>query len=152
MYYAVIALLMVICPVTSVLLEHAHDPIDMASLVCKWFVFWAVGIRLLVAGLRQVVNPRYTAAKVLRLQGDDALFVIRELGFANLAFGTLGILTLLEPRWNGAAALAGGLFYGQAGINHALHAGRSRLANVAMVTDLGACVILLVSLWLQLQR
>lgn len=152
MYYVVVSLLMVVCPVASILLEHAHHPIDMASLVSKWFVFWAVGIRLLLAGMRQVFDPRYTAAKILGLEGDDALFVIRELGFANVAFGTLGILTLVEPGWTGAAALAGGLFYGQAGINHALHPDRNRLANVAMVTDLSAGATLLVSLWLQVQR
>ena len=147
MYYVIIASLMVICPLASVLIEHASDKTDLALLVAKWFVFWAVGVRLLLAGVRQVSKPRYTAEKILGLKGEDVLFVVRELGFANISFGVVGLLTLVEQEWTGAVALAGGLFYGQAGINHAIQRRRNMLANVAMITDLAASVILLGSLW-----
>jgi hypothetical protein len=47
------------------------------------------------------------------------------------------------PSWRLAGALAGGIFYGLAGVNHALQAHRNRLENVAMVSDLFAALVLL---------
>ena len=34
----------------------------LMPLVGKWFVFWAVGARLFIAGIRQVIQPAFTAA------------------------------------------------------------------------------------------
>jgi len=42
-----------------------------------------------------------------------------------------------------AAALAGGVSYGLAGVNHALQPHRNRLETVAMATDLFVAVVLL---------
>jgi hypothetical protein len=145
MYYAAVAALMLILPVLSIAIDagtqHAGP---IWPLVGKWFVFWSVGLRLLLAGLRQMLQPRYTAEKILGLKGEDALLVIRELGFANVSIGTIGLISLWVPGWTTAAALAGGIFYGLAGLNHVRVPHRNRLENVAMVSDLFAAVILLV--------
>ena len=69
--------------------------------------------------------------------------MVRELGIANLAIGTVGTGSLLVPEWLPAAALAGMIFYGLAGINHAFQPHRNRLENVAMVSDLFVAVVLL---------
>jgi len=143
MYYAIIAGLMLVFPAISVAAEMTHPASPLWPLVGKWFVFWAVGVRLLLAGLKQVTQPRYTAEKILGLKGDDVLFVVRELGFANLAFGVTGVVSLFVPGWVPAAALAGGIFYGLAGVNHVLTKGRKGKQSVAMVTDLWAAVVLL---------
>ena len=47
-YFVSVVALMLVCTLT-------------AGLVGKWFVFWTVGIQLFLAGLRQIVQPRYTA-------------------------------------------------------------------------------------------
>jgi hypothetical protein len=75
---------------------------------------------------------------------DDVLLVVRELGFANIAIGSVGVVSLSVAGWRVAAALAGGIFYGLAGINHAMQHHRNRLENVAMVSDLAAAAFLLV--------
>jgi hypothetical protein len=43
---------------------------------------------------------------------------VREVGFGNLAFGTLGVLSLFRPDWVVPAAIAGGIHYGLAGAGH----------------------------------
>ena len=115
---------------------------DMA-VTGKWFVFWMVGARLFAAGLRQILQPRYTARSILAIDGDANLVVVRELGFANLALGIGGIATLAAPSWTPPMALVGGIFYAAAGIQHALHGGRNRMQSFAMVTDLFAAAVLL---------
>jgi hypothetical protein len=144
LYYFVIATLMCLFPVLSITIEAAHlgVPFD-GLLVCKWYVFWAVGLRLLLAGLRQVVQPLYTARQILGLKTEESLFLVRELGFANIAIGTTAIISLFVPPWRLAAALLGGMFYGLAGCSHAFRSHRSRLESVAMVSDLFAAVVLL---------
>jgi hypothetical protein len=114
-----------------------------SALVAKWFVFWSVGWRLLLAGARQIAQPEYTAREILGLQSAESSTVIRELGFGNLALGVVGVLSLWLSSWQLAAALAGGLFYALAGINHALQKNRNRLRNVAMISDLFVALVLL---------
>ena len=106
-------------------------------------MFWSVGWRLLLAGVRQIAQPEYTAREILGLQSAESWTVVRELGFGNLALGIVGVLSLWLPSWQLAAALAGGLFYAFAGINHVLQKHRNRLENVAMVSDLFVGLILL---------
>ena|SRR5579862_6100488 len=144
MYYAAVVILMFAFPLLSIRIEAVHGaaPLSLA-LVGKWFAFWSVGVRLLLAGLRQVFQPMYTAREILGLEGSESLILVRELGFANLAIGSVGVLSLLVPSWRLAAAVAGGVFYGLAGINHARQPHRNRLENVAMVSDVFVAVVLL---------
>jgi hypothetical protein len=106
-------------------------------------VFWAVGIRLLLASLRQILQPRYTAETVLGIKNEESHFVVRELGFANAAIAAIGAGSILFPKWVTAGALAGGIFYGLAGVNHAKRPHRNRLENMAMISDLFVAVVLL---------
>lgn len=144
MYYAIVGTFMLLLPLLSIAAECLFyaAPLD-AMLVAKWFAFWAVGGRLLLAGLKQIAQPRYTAREILGLQSDESLILVRELGFANVAIGLLGVLGLWAPSWRLAGAFAGGVFYGLAGVMHAVQGHRNRLENVAMISDLGASLVLL---------
>jgi len=133
-------------PLSSIAVETAVASATMGPvLIAKWFAFWSVGWRLSLAGLRQILQPAFTAKEVLGLKTDEALPVVRELGFANAALGVIGILSLLLPPWQLAVALAGGIFYLLAGVTHALQARRNRLENVAMASDLFVGAVLLVA-------
>lgn len=135
----------IVCTVTQVF--HSNHGVFSFDILLKWLVFWAVGIRLLVAGVRQIFQPSYTAEVVLRLQGDDCKRVIRELGFGNLAIGVLGVGSLLfSQRWLLPAAIAGTVLYGLAGINHFLHKARGTNENLVMVADVLVAVVLIVCL------
>jgi hypothetical protein len=148
MYVPMVIALMLVFPLISIvaqIISTDHSALGAASnlaIVAKWYVFWAVGVRLSLAGLRQIVQPRYTAETILGLKGSDSLLVVRELGFANFSMGSIGIASQFAPAWVTAAALAGALYYGLAGINHCFHRGRNKLENVAMVSDLFAALVL----------
>ena len=71
------------------------------------------------------------------------MVVVRELGFGNLAIGTLGIASIAVPSWQLAAALVGGIFYALAGVAHIWQPHRNRLETVAMLSDLFAAAVLL---------
>ncbi len=119
MYLAVVVLLMGALPIASIVVEYAarHGEPDLVSLTGKWFVFWSVGVRLILAGLRQVANPVFTA-------------------------GTLGALALVHEGWIVPAAIAGGLFYGLAGVKHLMRGDRNATENIATVSDLFILIVL----------
>ena len=136
MYIVSVVALLFVLPVVSVLVELALGRAFSADLVRMWFVFWSVGVRLLLAGLRQTIQPSYTAEKILGIKAPEAAFVVRELGFANIAIGFAGVASLFATAFRLPLALIGAIFYGLAGCNHLLHEGRKRLQNVAMISDL----------------
>src|SRR5262249_11532090 len=107
MYYAIVAAFMFILPVGSIAVEvvTTGSPAYAGALVAKWFAFWSVGWRLFLAGVRQVTDPSYTARTILGLDGDESFILVRELGFANLSLGALGVLSMFVPAWRLAAAL-----------------------------------------------
>jgi hypothetical protein len=93
---------MLVSPLASIIIETLLKDHGMfvAALVAKWFVFWAVGVRLFIAGLRQIFQPRYTAQTILGIKSEDSLVVVRELGFANTAIGSVsmgGLLLICAP-------------------------------------------------------
>lgn len=145
MYIVIVALFTVVGPVASIFVEASllHDSTGLSLLIGKWFVFWAIGLRLFTAGLRQAVSPSFTA-KILGINSKETLIVIQELGFANLSIGLVGICALFNPAWVMPSAIAGGLFLGLAGVRHIAKHERNRLENVAMLTDLFVFAALLV--------
>jgi hypothetical protein len=145
MYIATVIGLMLIFPLLSIVFESfvQHHGALEAHVVGKWFVFWAVGVRLLIAGLRQIVQPRYTAETILGIKDPDAMLIVRELGFANAAIGSVGVCSVFLSGWILPMAIIGAIFYGLAGINHLTHRPRNTLQSVAMTSDLFAATVLL---------
>jgi hypothetical protein len=143
-YIAIVFLLMLVFPVLSVVCEHYFlgSAAGFLLLVGKWFVFWSVGIRLALAGVRQILNPKYTAERIFGLKTSEPWVVVRELGFANISLGCIALGTILAHSWVTPSAVAGAVFYGLAGTNHLIIENRNRLQNVAMLSDLFAFGIL----------
>jgi len=147
MYIYLVTALMLVVPlsfvVVQLLLSHSMlTAVTIIPVIAKWYVFWAVGVRLGLAGLRQMIQPRYTAKIILGIHSEESLLLVRELGFANTAIGSVGLATLLAPSWVLPTALLGAIFYGLAGLNHLLHRSRNKMQNVAMVSDLFAGLVL----------
>lgn len=143
MYAPVITLLIVIGPLLCVLLElQQGGPAVLAAAVVKWFAFWAVGLRLLLAGVKQNLNPAFTAESILGTSTPGSATLVREVGFGNLGLGSIGLLSLWLSSWQLPAAFGGGVFFALAGINHLLQSRRNRLETMAMLTDLFAAVVL----------
>jgi hypothetical protein len=144
MYLVIVVLLMGVLPVVSILLQAVvlHSGFDPLFLIGKWFVFWSVGVRLLLAGLRQVANPAYTAETIFGVRDKAALPIVRELGFGNLSVGLLGVCALVNRGWITPAAVTGGQFYGLAGIGHLLRGDRNSVETIAMASDLFIVLVL----------
>jgi hypothetical protein len=102
-----------------------------------------------MAGLRQILQPSYTAEVNLSLKSEDSLVIVRELGFANLSISLIGLASLVLPPWSSAATLSGSVFHALAGVQHAFRAERNGKETIAMDSDLWAAVELLSSLSLQ---
>jgi hypothetical protein len=148
MYVPMVVALMFLFPLIAtaaelMLTDHAaFTAAATLAVVAKWYVFWAVGVRLSLAGLRQIVQPSYTAQTILGLKNSDSLFLVRELGFANVAIGSAGLVALSHPAWLMPVACIGAIFYGLAGISHCFQKTRNRLENLALVSDLFAALVL----------
>ena len=71
MYLLIVLLLMFVLPSGSIYLEHSylHSAAPLMLLAGKWFVFWSAGVRLVMAGLRQYFQPRFTLRTNIRHQG-----------------------------------------------------------------------------------
>ena len=143
-----IVLLMLILPAVSIGLDYNyHQTLSLFLLMGKWVVFWSIGFRLLLAGLRQTAKPEFTAKQIFNLDGNDSLVVIRELGFANICFGSLAIISIFIPFWRSAAAFCGGLYMGIAGIYHIIKKPSGLNEIIAMVSDLFVFVVLAIYLY-----
>jgi hypothetical protein len=146
MYIVVVVGLMFVLPIACTVGEVIIGTVPFSLVVVgKWFVLWSVGLRLSLAGLRQILQPRYTANVILSLKSEESLILVRELGFANFAIGLVGVGSAVFPSWRPAGALAGGVFYALAGANHVLQTHRGKLEGIAMVSDLWVSAILLAS-------
>lgn len=150
MYVPMVIALMFLFPLISIVAQIVltdHGALSAAGalvIIARWYVFWAVGVRLSLAGIRQIFQPSYTAHTILGLSGSDSLILVRELGIANAAIGATGLGTLFAPSWVPPLAMLGAIFYGLAGINHCFHKNRNGLQNLALVSDLFAALTLAV--------
>ncbi|MDO8335284.1 MAG: hypothetical protein Q7T74_00685 [Candidatus Saccharibacteria bacterium] len=147
MYITSVTLFMLVLPVLSIVIESAMggQAISLA-LAGKWFVFWAIGIRLLTAGVRQAAKPGLTAEGILGVKDKASWIVVRELGFANISIGLAGIISLWQAGWRPAAAFVGGLFLLLDGILHTQSKKRNFEENVAMYSDLAIGIVMAVYL------
>ncbi|MGD0435189.1 MAG: DUF6790 family protein [Bryobacteraceae bacterium] len=137
MYYAAVILLLFVFPAASVIIEasFSRDAVRFSFLIGRWLVFWAVGVRLFIAGLRQVLQPRFTAAEIFGIHDPASFAIVREVGFANLSMGLLGVCTLFRVGWMVPAAIVGGLYYGLAGLGHVFQKSKNAKEYMAMVSD-----------------
>lgn len=111
-------------------------------LLGKWTAFFAGGVRLFIAGLRQVFQPGFTLNEIFEIDDPRAEPVVQEVGFGNLAMGVLGLCALLHPMLTFAAALVCGLYYGLAGLKHLTTKERNSERSTAMATDLWVFAVL----------
>lgn len=143
MYIAAVALLMFVLPLGSAFAEHAlPGAAPFMALIGKWFVFWAAGGRLVLAAARQLFQPEFTARQIFKIEGADALPLVREIGAANFALGAVGVASLWRPDFVLPIALAAAIFYGIAGFRHVLETDRSLNETVAMGSDLFVFIVL----------
>jgi hypothetical protein len=147
-YLSSVVLSMLVFPIMSIGIDYRyHADTTLINLIGKWFVFWGIGIRLLLAGLRQVANPMFTLEEVFHIKSTEGRLIVRELGFANICFGVTGILSIFIPGWIAAAGFIGGLYMGIAGVYHVIKKPAGANEMVAMVSDVFIFIVLAVYLY-----
>lgn len=147
LYLINVVLTMLVLPIICILVQGVHvHALPFWALVGKWFVFWAVGVRLFIAGLRQAIKPSFTATEIFNIPGTGSFPIVRELGFANISMGLGGILSLLKPEWSEIMAIVGGLYFGVAGVQHVMKKPDSANERIALISDLFILVVLVVYL------
>jgi hypothetical protein len=153
MYYLLVLFSMVILPICSIVINYImNNSPNIILLIMEWFVFWAIGIRLLTAGLRQIFQPKFTAQEILQINDPNSWVLVKELGFSNIAIGILGISSLMINEWILPAAVAGGVFLGMAGVNHLSQPNKNRREKTAMISNLFVFAVLLLSVVLMILK
>jgi hypothetical protein len=139
MYFIIVILTTIILPIGSAITHKFVDPLaNPLFIAALWYVFWAGGVRLLLAGLRQTFQPGFTLTKIFEIDHKPSEHIVQELGFANLAISVICLVTPLKQFqfFVPAAATVAGIFYGLAGVKHVFSGHRNAQRTLAMVTDL----------------
>ena len=137
LYFINVMVVMLILPVVSILVETLnHWSVFGWTLIGKWFVFWAIGVRLFTAGVRQVAKPEFTAKEIFHINSKESFVLVKELGYANICMGLISILSLHSIAWCQLAAVGGGLYFGLAGIQHVIKKPVSTNETVALISDI----------------
>lgn len=143
-YFISVSLLTFVIPLAGFIAEHLIRVVPLSfDLFGKWFIFSAVGLRLFVAGLQQAAKPAFTAKQIFHINNPECFPVVRELGFANLCFGLVGIVSFFKPEWRMVSAFASGIYYGIAGLQHLIRKPSGKNEQLALWTDLWIFAVLL---------
>lgn len=145
-YIIVVSVLTFILPIICSVVEIMINKNGLFSfdLIGKWFIFSAVGLRLFIAGIKQTTDPAFTAKEIFHIDNPESFPIVRELGFANLCFGLIGIVSLFLPQWRVVSAFGSGLYYGIAGLQHFLKKPVGINEKFALVTDIIIFILLLI--------
>lgn len=136
LYYLSTSLFIIILPIVFTALDYYSDTRQiLINCYFRWFILSAVGLRLFSAGIRQALKPAFTAKEIFRIDNPDSHPIVRELGFANICFGILAIVSAFIPEWRLASASASGLYFGLAGIMHVFKKRSTPNETFAMLTD-----------------
>jgi len=111
-------LLLAILPLLSAAAEHhfVHASISII-LLGKWFMFWTIGIRLLIKGFVQVIRSRRNGNSSL-LSKDETWEVAKILGLAKMALAGMGFLCVVNDQWSLLATITVGVYLGLTGFQH----------------------------------
>ncbi len=126
----------IVLPIASGTIELATSGGNPVEVYGRWWVFWGVGTRLVVAGIVQLVRPGTTAAilgSAKPVESEPQL--VRKLATANIGMGLAGLLALI-PVWAPSAGAAGGVFLLITGLMHVTKQNKNAQETLATWTDL----------------
>lgn len=112
--------------------------------VGKWFIFWGMGVASFAAGIKQTLDPAFTLEKIFLITSQDCYVIVRELGFANISMGLVGMISLFIPSWRMPAAFVSCVFLGLAGIMHIIKWPVTLNEHIALIYDILASIMAVV--------
>jgi len=148
-YIISIVVMIFVLPVLSFFIERVINgvPSNTFAALGKWFIFYTAGLRLFIAGIRQIIKPSFTAKTIFHFKTGESFPVIKELGFANVCSGLVGIISLFIPTWRIVSAFSSGLYYGFAGFGHLAKKPAGANERFAMITDIIVFLLFIIYLF-----
>ena len=126
--------LIAILPIAAAATESRFDQASLTwTIYWKWFIFWGVGIRLFFKGVKLASTPQFTGLSLSSFKNRESYLLLLELGFANMALGSMGILSVINDQWRLIAAIAGAIYFGLADMLRLLKKPAGRHERVALV-------------------
>ena len=126
--------LIAVLPIAAAALESRVDQLPLSwPIYWKWFIFWGVGIRLFFKGVKLASTPQFTGLSLSSFKNRESYLLLLELGFANMALGSMGILSVINDQWRLIAAIAGAIYFGLADMLRLLKKPAGRHEGVALV-------------------
>ena len=126
--------LIAVLPIAAAALESRVDQLALSwPIYWKWFIFWGVGIRLFFKGVKLASTPQFTGLSLSSFKNRESYLLLLELGFANMALGSMGILSVINDQWRLIAAIAGAIYFGLADMLRLLKKPAGRHEGVALV-------------------
>jgi len=133
-----------VIPIIGFFSDHLISATELSlALFGKWFIFSAVGLRLFVAGIQQTAKPAFTAKEIFHIDNPESYPIVRELGFANLCFGLVGIVSIVKADWRIVSAFASGIYYALAALLHIIKKPAGSNEQFALWTDIIIFAVLL---------
>lgn len=149
-YLLIVVILTGVIPIVLTCLQALIDGHSPVYNFQKWFIFSAIGVRLFLAGLRQLCKPTFTLRTIFKIEDDKSTILVQELGLHNVIMGLLGMCVPAMPHLMSLVATIGGLYFGGAGILHFFTEQRSENQTIAMISDfviaIVACACVLLNL------
>lgn len=137
MFEGSIILFFYILPAISIIINlMSGEDKFIADTIVKWCVFWCVGLRLFTCGLKQALQPSFTANDIFGAYDEKAYPIVRELVFANICTGICGIVSLFNEKFRMAAIMIGGLYYLLALLQHLFRKEKNATEVFVTITDL----------------
>lgn len=137
MFEVSVILFFYILPVMSIIINlMIGEEKFIAETIVKWVVFWGVGLRLFTCGLKQALQPSFTANDIFGSYDEKAYPIVRELGFANICTGLCGTISLFNEKFRVAAIMLGGLYYFLALLQHLFRKQKNATEIFVTITDL----------------
>jgi hypothetical protein len=129
--------LIAVLPITAAGLESRVDHVVLNwPTYWKWFIFWGMGIRLFFKGVKLASTPQFTGLSLSSFKNRESYLLLLELGFANMALGAMGILSVINDQWRLIAAIAGAIYFGLADMLRLLTKPDGRHELVALIYNL----------------
>lgn len=126
-----------ICPlISSIINVTLSKNLSLAEVILKWCVFYGVGLRLFSCGIKQSMNPEFTAKSIFEVTDAKAFPMVRELGFANICSGFIGVISLFIVNFRLPAAIIGVLYYSLALFQHLVRKNKNSTEMFVTITDL----------------
>jgi len=130
-------LLVAVLPIFAAAIESCIDHVGLNwSTYWKWFIFWGVGIHLFFKGIKLASAPQFTGLSLSSFKNSERYLLLLELGFANMALGSMGILSVINDQWRLIAAIAAAIYFGLADMLRLLKKPGGRHELVALLYNL----------------